>query len=97
MVSENINKLRWHVDPKFLLEKLHKLLHFANIFVNHALLDMILLRGGLGKITFDVGSRVQELYFTVHTPNKYDKLHNVDFSTFSNLINWKKLLDIVQY
>ena len=38
---------------------------------------MILLRGGLGKITFDVGSRVQELYFTLHTPNKHDKLHTL--------------------
>ena len=25
-------------------------------------------------------------------PNRYEKLHNLDFCTFSKLINWKKLL-----
>ena len=48
----------------FFREKLHNLLrfcvHFAQIFANHALSEMILLRGELGSITFDVSSRVQE-------------------------------------
>ena len=58
---------------------------------------MILLRRELGRITIDVGSRVQEFMRTSPppTPNKYEKLHNVDISTLSKLINWKKLLDIV--
>ena len=57
---------------------------------------MILLRGELGRITFDVSSIVQEYNYAHLTPsplppNKYEKLHNLDFGTFSKLINWKKI------
>ena len=35
--------------------------HYSKKFANHALSEMMLLRGELGsRITFDVGSRVQE-------------------------------------
>ena len=48
----------------FFLEKLHNLLrfcvHFGRNFENHALSEMILLRGELQRITFNVDSRVQE-------------------------------------
>ena len=56
MVSENVNEVRWHVVPRFVLEKLHNLLrfcvHFAKNYPNHILSEMILLRGELGRITF---------------------------------------------
>ena len=72
MVSENINKVRWHVVMRFFLEKLQNLLrfcvHFAKILANHALSEMILIRGELGRITFVVGSRVQE-YNAHFTPS----------------------------
>ena len=67
--------------------------YFAKKIANHALSEVILQRGELGRITFDVGSRVQEYMRTSPppTPNKYDKLHNLDFSTFSKLINCKNI------
>ena len=73
MFSKNVNEVRWHVViPRFLLEKLHNLLrfcvHFSQNFANHAITEMILLRGELGKITFDVGSRLQE-YYAHFTPS----------------------------
>ena len=37
-------------------------------FTNHALSEMILLRGELWRITFDVGSRVQEYMCTSPIP-----------------------------
>ena len=56
---------------------------------------MTLLRAELGRITFDVGSRVHEYMHNSPspTPNKYEKLHNLDFIPFSKLIfiNWKKI------
>ena len=64
MVSENVNEVRWHMlfRDYFFLEKLHNLLrfcvHFAKNFANDVLSKMILLRGELGRITYDVGSRV---------------------------------------
>ena len=65
----------------FFREKLHTFLRFcvqfAKHFTNHALFEMILLIKELGRITFDVGSRVQEYMRTSPppTPNKYEKLH----------------------
>ena len=72
IVSENVNEVRWHVVPRLFLEKLHNLLrfcvHFSTNFANNRLSEMILLRGDLGKITFDVGSRVQEYMRTLPPP-----------------------------
>ena len=55
MVSENVNKVRWHVViPRFFLEKQHNLLcfcvHFMKNFANHAPSEMILLRRELGRM-----------------------------------------------
>ena len=65
IVSENVNEVRWYVVPRIFLEKLHNLLrcfvHFAKSFASHALSEMMLLRGELGRITFDVGSRVPDI------------------------------------
>ena len=78
----------------FFVEKLHNLLrfcvHFAPKFANHALSEIILLRE-VGRITFDVSSRVQEYVrsLPLPPPNKCEKLHNLDFGTFSKLISWK--------
>ena len=64
MVSENVNEVRWYVVLRIFLEKLHNLLrcfvHFAKSFANHALSEMMLLRGELWRITFDVVSRVRK-------------------------------------
>ena len=53
------------------LEKLHNLLrfcvHLGKNYANHALSE-ILRRGELGRITFDVGSRVQEYMRTLPPP-----------------------------
>ena len=58
----------------FFIEKLHNLLrfcvHFSTNFAKHALSKMILLRGKLGRITIDVGSRVQK-YMRTLPPHKY--------------------------
>ena len=52
-------------------------------FANVELSEIILLRGELGRITFEDGSRVQEYMRTSPppTPNTYEKLHYVDFSS----------------
>ena len=56
------------------LEKLRNLLrfcvHFAKNFANHALSEMILRREELGRITFNVGSRIQEYIRTSPPPPK---------------------------
>ena len=51
--------------------------HFSTNFTNHALSKMILLRGELGSITFDVGIRVQVLMYM--PLNIYKKLHNLEY------------------
>ena len=55
----------------FFLEQLYNLLrfcvHFAKNFANHPLTEMILLRGELGRITFNVGSKVQEYMYYMRT------------------------------
>ena len=62
------------------LEKLYNLLRFcvdfSTNFAKHALSEMILLRGELGRITFDVGSRVQD-YMRTLPPSIYEKQHNL--------------------
>ena len=84
MVSGNVNEVRWHVVPSFCLGKLHNLLsfclHFAKTFANHALSEIILLRGEVGRITnFDVSSRVQEYMrtYVTHPLNIYEKQTNL--------------------
>ena len=56
----------------FFIEKLpnflHFCVHFAKTLAKHALSEMMLLRGELGRITFDVGSRVQEYMRTLPPP-----------------------------
>ena len=74
MVSGNVNEVRWHVVPRFFLEKLHNLLrfcmHFAKKFASHALSEMILLRREVERITFDVSGRVLEYMRTLPLPPK---------------------------
>ena len=71
MTSENVNEVRWHLVPRYFLEKRHILLrccvHLSKKFANH---EKILLRGELGRITSDVGSRVQEYMRTLLLPSK---------------------------
>ena len=46
------------------------------------------------RITIDVGSRIQEYMCTSPSPppppNKYEKLHNLDFNTFSKTYKLEK-------
>ena len=42
--------------------------HFAKYLAKHVLPEMILLRGELGRIIFDVGRRVQEYMHTLLPP-----------------------------
>ena len=79
MVSENGMLFR------DFLEQLHNLLrfcaHFANNFANHALSEMILLRGKLGWIILMLVVEYRSICpFNPRPPqNKYEKLHNLDF------------------
>ena len=50
------------------LEKFNCIIYYVEKFVIHTFSEMILLRGELGRITFDVGSRVQKYISTSPPP-----------------------------
>ena len=60
--------VRWHVVYRNCIILLRFCVHFSKYFENHALSEMILLRRELGKITFDVDSKVQEYMRTLTPP-----------------------------